>query len=227
MSNWEEFLRTIEKVKKSEYFNTEECETKKLEICTHYWENGKLLSNVETEEIETGEMETEEMEEVEILAYYQEESLEQHGKFLSLVPVKDYPQVAFDVLQAFHHYNLSKSEEKYRFESRKLKAQERNAVQKDIKLAKEYWATLHPGELSRMIALRICELKTYLKRREEEKPGFIEIHEYRLIKPRRYDKYRLPDMYTKKNIRAVLSSIAKRYDLKGYTKDIKNIADSH
>lgn len=173
----------------------------------------------------------------ETITWYQDEALKRYGQFLALVPETDYHQVAFDVLQAFYHYNLTHSEEEYRFASVKLKPQEKRAVERDIVLAKKYMATLRGNrQLRKELTAHINELERYLEHRAQEMPlqdtrrkyetYLIEHHEYTQIDEQVYEQYKQHDKYTKNDIEAVLKDIAVRYDLKGYSKQIKAIKDN-
>lgn len=168
---------------------------------------------------------------------HQQEALDSYGQFLALVPETDYPQVAFDVLQVFYHFNLTHLEEEYRFASVKIKPQEKRAIERDIAIAEKYRTTLRRGSkpLQKTITKYIDELKAYLEHRAQEIPlrdpkrqyktYVTEHHEYTQIDEQDYEQYRQHDKYTKDDIEAVLKGIADRYNLKGYSKQIKAIKD--
>ncbi len=165
-----------------------------------------------------------------ILADYQDKALEEYGGFLTLVPKGDYPQVAFDVLQAIHNFNLSNSYPEYRFTSSKFKTDEKKAVLKDLSTAKKYKKSIKDSpsqELKRLVDLNIRELEFYIESRkiEYEEEGAGNKLSYDTLEMHKYEDYKLGDKFTKQDIQRVLENIVKRYTLTGHVKSIKKLID--
>ena len=170
--------------------------------------------------------------EIKILEDFQDEALEDYGGFLALVPSKDYPQVAFDVLQAIYHFNLSHSHSdlEYTFYSMKMKTAEKNAVLQDIKRAKKYRETIENSpsqELKKLVDLNIKELQQYIKfqSKKSEQKDIIEFRTYTTLGRYQYEDYKLGDKFTKKDIGRVLENIVQKYNITVDAEDIKNLKD--
>ncbi len=164
-----------------------------------------------------------------ILEKWQDKALEEYGGFLALVSREDYPQVAFDVLNAIYTFNLSQNEQQYRIATISATRDELRPIENDIKLAKQYRESVNLEALTKLVDLNIHELEQYLERRITEakrKPDKI-IEAPPSITS--FDPYKYETgsrKFLKKDIEATLNRIVKQYNLLGHSKSIKKLISS-
>jgi len=208
-----EFDDVLDKVKESKYF---------------------VINNIEKDNtpLEDKPEENSNINDVEVLEYWQSEAIKDYGSFLSLVPKEAYPQVAFDLLKSVYYLNLSRSESRYEFSSFKFKTEEKRAVETDLKIAKKYRETIKncPSlELKELVDLNISDLENYIKNRTKEakrnREDIIKLHTYKTLEMYKYDKYNKGDKFTKQGIIYTLNNIVERYNIIGYSKEIKRLID--